>query len=128
MELVFLESPYAGNVSRNVTYARLCMRDCIFRSEAPFASHLLYTQPDVLDDSRPQERELGIQAGFAWAERCTKSVFYTDFGISSGMMKGIETAAFYRRLVEFRKLPQDVFTRFFYEENGEFLEKKLSVL
>lgn len=56
MILVLLESPYAGNVELNVTYARACMRDCLKRGEAPFASHLLYTQPGVLDDLVPNER------------------------------------------------------------------------
>ena len=42
MVLVLLESPYAGYVERNLAYARACMRDCLLRGEAPFASHLLY--------------------------------------------------------------------------------------
>ncbi len=50
MEAVILESPYGGTpeeVERNVKYARACLRDCLLRGEAPFASHLLYTQPGV---------------------------------------------------------------------------------
>lgn len=45
---VVLESPYAGKdkeeVERNTRYARACVRDCIIHGDAPFASHLLYTQ------------------------------------------------------------------------------------
>ena len=33
---IILESPYAGKVDRNKMYARLCMRDCLMRGEAPF--------------------------------------------------------------------------------------------
>lgn len=62
MELVILESPYAGNVSFNVEYAKLCMKDALSRNEAPMVSHLLYTQ--CLDDNNPIQRELGIQAGY----------------------------------------------------------------
>ena len=55
MELVVLESPFAGNVEMNIHYARACMADCLARGEAPFASHLLYTQPGILDDDIPEE-------------------------------------------------------------------------
>jgi hypothetical protein len=63
MKKVLIESPYAGDVERNEKYARACMRDCFERGEAPFASHLLYTQPGVLDDTLHHERALGIDAG-----------------------------------------------------------------
>ena len=43
MRFVIIESPYAGNVEENEEYARKCLRDCLMRGEAPFASHLLYT-------------------------------------------------------------------------------------
>lgn len=45
MRRVIVESPYAGEVEANVTYARACVRDCVLRGEAPIASHLLFTQP-----------------------------------------------------------------------------------
>ena len=48
---VIIESPYTGDVERNLEYARRCMRDSIKRGEAPFASHLLYTHsPSNLTD------------------------------------------------------------------------------
>ena len=69
MYLVILESPYAGGThlpidmrerdkQRNILYARACMKDCLNKGEAPFLSHLLYTQ--VLDDDVKEERALGI--------------------------------------------------------------------
>lgn len=85
MKLVIMESPYAGAVEDNISYGRLCLRDCLRRGEAPIASHLLYTQQNVLDDNRPEERRLGIEAGLAWASRADYSVFYTDRGWSGGM-------------------------------------------
>ena len=54
---VIVESPYAGDVERNERYARACIRDCLLRGEAPFASHLLYTQAGVLDDTIKEERD-----------------------------------------------------------------------
>ena len=63
MRLVILESPYAGDIERNVAYARECIRDCLLRGESPIASHLLFTQPGILRDDVPAERELSIAAG-----------------------------------------------------------------
>lgn len=109
MILVLLESPYAGNIERNVTYARACMRDCLKRGEAPFASHLLYTQPGVLDDTVRDERELGIEAGLAWGAIADRTVVYADYGISPGMAKGIDRARECGRPVEVRHLyPREV--------------------
>jgi hypothetical protein len=80
---VILESPYAGDVERNVAYARRALRDSLARGEAPIASHLLY--PQVLDDATPAEREHGIAAGLAWGHGAEAVVFYVDLGWSPGM-------------------------------------------
>ncbi len=104
MRLVVIESPYAGNVSRNVRYARACVRDCLARGEAPYASHLFYTQPDVLDDTIPEQRALGIEAGLAWGECALATVVYTDLGWSTGMRYGVKRAEAMFRPVEYRKL------------------------
>jgi hypothetical protein len=84
---VILESPYAGNVSLHLRYLRACMRDSLLRDEAPLASHHLYTAPGVLCDEVPEERAHGIAAGFMWRAVARKSVFYTDFGWSPGMVR-----------------------------------------
>jgi len=104
LRLVILESPYAGDLERNTNYARRCMRDCLLRNEAPFAPHLLYTQPYVLDDAIPEERARGIEAGLWWGAKAAATVVYTDHGISSGMLQGIERAAKAGRPIEYRKL------------------------
>lgn len=83
--LVVIESPYAGDVERNLRYARRAMRDCLRRGEHPLASHLLYTQEGILDDNQPSERAQGIAAGLAWAEHADAIYFYVDYGFSRGM-------------------------------------------
>lgn len=98
-----MESPYAGDVERNVEYARACMRDCLNRGESPLASHLLYTQ--VLDDDVPDERRRGIDAGLAWGTVADSSVFYVDRGMSQGMVLAMNRAIDAGRMVEFRQLP-----------------------
>lgn len=105
MRRVIVESPYRGEVGRNLAYCRACMRDCLSRGEAPFASHLLYTQPGVLDDLVPEQRELGIGAGLAWGEVADATVVYTDLGWSSAMMLGLERAMLAGRPIEHRLLP-----------------------
>ena len=82
---VILESPYAGDIERNVKYARMAVRDSLSRGEAPIASHLLYTQEGILKDEIPEERQWGIDAGLAWKEVAVKHVFYIDYGYSRGM-------------------------------------------
>ncbi|RRD21763.1 hypothetical protein ECB98_22650 [Brucellaceae bacterium VT-16-1752] len=100
--LVIIESPYSGDVEHNTEYARACLLDSLRRGEAPIASHLLHTQ--VLDDLRPDERELGIEAGLAWYWVADKCVVYGDRGINGGMIEGIERAKRYGVLVEFRNI------------------------
>lgn len=104
MRLVIIESPYAGDVSSNEDYARRALVDCLRRGEAPFASHLLFTQPGVLDDTVPSDRELGIRAGLAWARLAEATVVYVDRGISPGMRQGIAAAGAAGRPVEVRSI------------------------
>lgn len=109
MRLVILESPYAGDamvVERNIAYARAAMHDCLLRGEAPFASHLLYTQPGVLNDVLPVERRLGIKAGLEWGRAADATVVYTDLGETPGMIEGVGRANICGRTVEYRQLPE----------------------
>lgn len=102
--LVLIESPFAGRVEENTAYAREAMRDCLLRGEAPYASHLLYTQEGVLNDDIPAERETGIEAGLAWGAMAEATVVYVDLGISPGMARGIARAKKEGRPVEYRRL------------------------
>lgn len=113
MPMVIVESPYAGHgwwpLSvfrrwRNVRYARACVADCLRRGEAPFASHLLYTQSGVLRDNVPDERRLGILAGLEIGRRAEKTVLYADLGMTDGMRAGLKEAETHGRPVEVRRL------------------------
>jgi hypothetical protein len=104
MRKVIVESPYAGDIETNLRYARAAIRDCLLRGEAPFASHLLYTQDGVLKDEVPEERQHGIDAGLVWGGAADATVVYTDRGMSRGMKYGIENAEKAGRPVEFRTL------------------------
>ncbi len=114
MKLVLVESPFMfrdpdyqeANIGllRNIAYARLALRDCALRGEAPFASHLLLTQPLVLDDDVPEERKLGIDAGLAWGAKADVTALYVDLGISAGMRYGIANAERAGRPMEERRI------------------------
>jgi len=106
---VIVESPFKGRTPfeqrRNIAYARACAHDCLVNHhEAPFLSHLLYTQDGILDDTIPEERQDGIDAGLAWGEVAEATVVYVDFDISKGMEYGIAAAKNASRPVEYRTL------------------------
>lgn len=102
MKRVLIESPYAGDLDANVSYAQLCMLDCLKRGEAPFASHLLYTQ--MLRDDDPYQRALGIEAGLCWGIAAHMTAVYLDRGVSNGMRCGIERAVAEARDLQPRSL------------------------
>lgn len=104
LKKVIIESPYAGDLEKNIKYARLCMKDSLDRGEAPFASHLLYIQQGILNDSIKEERELGINAGLEWGKEAELTVVYSDLGITKGMTLGIDSALNNGRDVEYRTL------------------------
>lgn len=95
--IVDIESPYNAAtpalIERNILYARLCCRWALMEGYIPFASHLFYTQPGILDDQVPVERELGILAGKSLIKSTnSKSLFFMDLGESTGMTFGREDA------------------------------------
>ena len=104
MKKVIIESPYAGNIEQNIKYARACLKDSLNRNEAPLASHLLYTQEGVLDDTVESERMQGINAGLAWIEFADIHVFYIDYGMSKGMEYARSFSIGSRVQLEFRRI------------------------
>ncbi len=93
-----VESPYnapnAHEVRRNILYARLACRWALERGYAPYASHLLYTQPGILDDDIAQERELGIEAARTLIRAAAQvTLMFVDLGVSEGMRLGLEDAS-----------------------------------
>ncbi len=103
---VIIESPFAGKskktLERNIEYARRAMNDSLKRGEAPFLSHLLYTQ--VLDDTDPVQRFIGIEAGLSWGEAAEATIVYEDYGITDGMYQGIHRARCDERPIVYRRI------------------------
>ena len=88
-KLIYIASPYAGNIEENVTFAKRACRYAICQGGIPVAVHLLY--PQMLDDSNPAECELGLQLGMQLMERCDELWVCGD-RISSGMAQEITEA------------------------------------
>ncbi len=107
MKIVVIESPYAGDVDRNLRYLRAAMRDCLAHDEAPYASHALYTQPSVLDDNVPDERKRGMRAGFEFHRVADIVAVYDDLGVTRGMNSGISHARKFGCRIERRSLGED---------------------
>lgn len=115
MKLVIIESPFKGNYLRNTMYLRSCILDCLRRGESPYASHRMLT--DALDDDIPEERQLGIEAGFAWRnamyiDECGERhrvlpVFYVDLGATDGMSYVRAKYLAEKRAFDERQLPAD---------------------
>lgn len=99
---VIIESPYAGEVKRNEAYAKRCMKDSLDRGEVPFVSHLLYTM--VLDDTKPEDRKLGMEAGWELIRHSHFTAVYEDYGLSKGMDEGIARAVKLGHKIERRSI------------------------
>jgi hypothetical protein len=112
MKRVIVESPYAGDIELNEAYGEFAMHDCLVNhDEAPYASHLLYTRTNVLRDEIPEDRKLGIEAGFEWRDVSDMTVFYIDLGMTDGMRFGVEDCEKKGKPYEVRKLPVDLWQK-----------------
>lgn len=66
--LVYICSPFSGNVERNTVNARQYSRFAVERGAIPFAPHLLY--PQFMDDQDAEQRALGLFFGGIWLSKC----------------------------------------------------------
>ena len=61
MKLIYVASPFAGDIEKNIEFAKKACRYVMQCGHAFFAPHLLY--PTILNDQMPEERSLGIAMG-----------------------------------------------------------------
>ena len=87
--LVYICSPYAGDVKQNVNMARVYSRFAIKNTCIPLTPHLLY--PQFMDDGSPTERELALFMGLVLLTKC-EQVWVFGGVISPGMRAEIEKA------------------------------------
>lgn len=89
MKLIFIASPYAGDIEKNIEYAKEACRYVLNEGNAFFCPHLLY--PQILDDNNLEERKLGIDMGKEFLLKCDELWAFGN-QISSGMFEEIEFA------------------------------------
>lgn len=87
--LVFICSPFAGDVEENVARACAYCRFAVDEHVVPFAPHLLFTR--FLNDGDPAERRTGLELGLAVLRRCDELWVFGD-RVSPGMAAEIAEA------------------------------------
>lgn len=88
--LIYICSPYRGEVERNLEYAKELTRLALDNGYAPIAVHMYLTQ--AINDDIPQEREKGLTAGKEILKNCKYILIGSKYGISDGMMGEIKLA------------------------------------
>ena len=101
-KLIYIASPYAGDVEKNVAFAKAACRYAMEQEYTPMAVHLLY--PQFLDDSNPQERASGLAMGHQVLSVCDELWVCGD-RISSGMESEIQEAK--RMGIPIRKITEE---------------------
>lgn len=84
---VFVCSPYAGDIEKNIANAKKYAKYVIDEGHNPIVPHLYL--PEILDDSKPKERELGLELGIELLKTCEEIWVFGDV-ISNGMRKELE--------------------------------------
>lgn len=91
MKKAYICSPYRGDVTRNIEYAKQLTRLALTSGLAPITPHLYITQ--VLDDLVTEDRKTGIDAGLALLDGCDVILIGCGYGISEGMRQEMVRAA-----------------------------------
>lgn len=99
---VIVESPYGGDIDRNLVYLKRALRDSWKLGEHPLASHGYY--PLFLNESDPTERKEGIEAGYKLWPLANKIIFYADYGMSKGMEAALDRAVHHHLDIEQRTI------------------------
>ena len=86
--LVYIASPFSGDVERNIERARGYCRLAVSKGYIPLAPHLHY--PQFMEDEDEEERELGLFFGLVLLGKCSEMWVFNR--ISIGVAKEIEKA------------------------------------
>ena len=101
--VVFICSPYAGNILENERLVREYCRFAIKQKCIPVAPHLLF--PQFLDDKDPQERKLGLFMGCVLLTKCAELWVFGEH-VTNGMALEIERAE--RHLIPIKCFTEDM--------------------
>lgn len=87
--LVFICSPYAGDIERNTKRVREYCRFAVSKNCIPIAPHLIF--PQFMEESDPAQRSLGIFFGLVLQSKC-REVWVFGRMVSKGMAVEIAKA------------------------------------
>ena len=96
--LVYICSPYSGEIEYNLSRARGYCRLAVSKGYIPLAPHLHY--PQFMDDGDSEQRKLGLFFALVLLGKCDE-IWVFGSRISEGMARELETAE--RRSVLIRR-------------------------
>ncbi len=89
MKLIYVASPYRGNVEKNTEFAAMCCNYAIGEGVNVYCPHLFL--PKFLDEYNPIERKVALELGKDMLKKCDELwVFGNE--ITSGMQEEIDFA------------------------------------
>jgi hypothetical protein len=97
-KIVFICSPYAGDIETNIMRAKRYGRFAVIENVIPIIPHLMY--PQFLEEDDPDERRLGIEMGLVLMSKC-EEVWVFGNRISSGMGVEIKKAKKWNKKIRF---------------------------
>lgn len=103
LPLVYVCSPYAGDVENNVINAKRYSRFTVENHAIPVTPHLLY--PQFMDDDDESEREMAMHFNYVLLGKCSE-VWIFGGVISRGMAREIALAK--KRRMKLRWFTQDL--------------------
>lgn len=101
--MVYICSPYAGDVDENVRKARVYCRYAVNQNCIPIAPHLLF--PQFMDDNNPTERRTAMLMNEILLSKCRELWVFGDV-ISNGMAYEIDMAK--KRKMTIRYFREDI--------------------
>jgi len=96
--LVYICSPYAGDIETNVNNTRRFCRFALKKNTIPLAPHLLF--PQFIDDDNPSEREVAMYMNMVLLGKCNE-LWVFGSTISKGMKKEIDKAKKRKQLIRY---------------------------
>jgi hypothetical protein len=111
--MVYICSPYSGDVRRNIEAARRYCRFAVEAGYIPFAPHLFF--PQFMDDHILEERDLALSFGESFMDNCSE-VWVFGNRISPGMSAELKAAI--RKRLTIRFFPSDCLEDFNANQKG----------
>ena len=113
--IVFISSPYAGDIEKNTEAARRYCRYAVEQGHTPIAPHLLY--PQFLDEKSEAERALGLQMGLQLLNLCDEVWAFAgkEHRLSPGMAAEIAYAE--ENMIPIRYMSEDSYNFYDREAN-----------